>query len=231
MLRHFIWHCALIVCLLWSQLLGGFYCTNYNRESRSFQLNQVSRLGKMISSFLIHNSKETDPELFRRVEMKPVPDVFRCPCAESVKYMIISLFRTLHANPRLLQQIVRDKTAHNCILKTRWTQLVTTWSLTEETLLSSDEDKVYLLIKMNFHKLSKPTAVVVPDRLCISKSFKQGVGCMEPTYYKHRFCIICKNQTLLYKTTSSKCLWRTYLQQSSHLYLDLFHKMWLNTWN
>jgi len=119
MLCYFILDCALIVCLLWSQLSGGFYCTNYNRDSQSFQLNQVSRLGKMISRFLIHNTKETDSEVFRRVEMKPVSDVLRCPCAESVKYMIVSLFWTLHANPRLLQQIVRDKTTYNCILETR----------------------------------------------------------------------------------------------------------------
>lgn len=112
----------------------GFHCTNYNRESQSFLLKRVSRLGKMISSFLIHNTQETDPEVFWRVEMKHVPDVLRCPCAESVKYMIVSLFWTLHANPRLLQQIVRDKTAHNCILKTRWTRLVTTWSLPHSCL-------------------------------------------------------------------------------------------------
>lgn len=159
--------------------------------------------------------------------MKHVPDVLRCPCTESVKYMIVSLFWTLHANPRLLQQIVRDKTAHNGILKTRWTRLFSTWSLPHSCLRS----------KTNFTFSLKWISTNFPNRLLLlfltvfafPKASSKGLAARNRHIPNVVFASYAKIKTL--DTTSSKCLWRTYLQQSSHLYLDLFHKMWLNTWN
>lgn len=110
-------------------------------------------------------------------------DVLRCPSTQPVEDVVVSLVVTLHANPRLLQQVMGDKSTHNCILVQQ-----------ERDQVSKADSKVhgpctqqiidqlrtsviihYLVIEVDFHKLPKATTVIVPDCFCISKGLQKGI--------------------------------------------------------
>lgn len=51
-------------------------------------------------------SKPTDPEAVRRVQVQFLLQVFGCPGTQPVEDVVVPLVVTLHANPRLLQQVM-----------------------------------------------------------------------------------------------------------------------------
>lgn len=56
------------------------------------------------------------PEAVWRVQVQFLLQVFRRTGAQPVEDVVVPLVTALHANPRLLQQIVGDEAADNCVL-------------------------------------------------------------------------------------------------------------------
>lgn len=58
----------------------------------------------------------THPEAVWRVQVQFLLQVFRRAGAQPVEDVVVPLVTALHANPRLLQQVMGDKAADNCVL-------------------------------------------------------------------------------------------------------------------
>lgn len=58
----------------------------------------------------------TDPEAVWRVQVQFFLQVLGRPGAQPVEDVVVPLVVALHANPRLLQQVMGDEPAHHCIL-------------------------------------------------------------------------------------------------------------------
>lgn len=88
-----------------------------------------------------------------------------------------------------------------------------------KALLLTSHRRKYLLIKVDFHKLSEATAVVVPDSFRISESLQQRICCgIEEG--KHMKPQSQTGQTVVLSDTKSRR--ESYLPLFSHLYPDLF---------
>lgn len=60
---------------------------------------------------------ETNPKIVWRVQVQHVLYIFRGTSTEPVEYVVITFIWALHADARLLQQIMWDKSTHHCILE------------------------------------------------------------------------------------------------------------------
>lgn len=74
-----------------------------------------------------------------------------------------------------------DKSTHNCILvapKKKKVFNANVWILDMQTIEQTWSFAVviiYLIIEVDFYKLPKTAAVIIPDCFCISKGFKKGI--------------------------------------------------------
>lgn len=74
----------------------------------------------------------TDPEAVRRVQMQLLLQLLRRSGAQPVEDVVVSLILALHANPGLLQQVVGDEPAYDCVLRTCRAWRSTTRAITRQ---------------------------------------------------------------------------------------------------
>lgn len=106
--------------------------------------------------------------------MELLPDLLRRSGAQTVEDVVVPLLRTLSADPRLLQQVMRHEAAHDGVLEGDGKQGLQPGKQPERR---RRRFRTHLLVKVDFHELPEAAAVVVPYGLCVSERLQQRVGC------------------------------------------------------